>query len=210
MESFDRRDHWEKIYDTKEDNELSWSQENPETSMTLIGRAGLVPNAAVVDIGAGKSRLVKFLLAAGYGNLTVLDVAGTALARMRDRLGSAATSVKWVEADITRWQPSGAFDLWHDRAVFHFLTKAEDRKAYCACLEEGLKPGGTAIIGTFALDGPSRCSGLPVVRYSPETLAAELGNDFKLLDSIEEEHRTPAGIIQKFQFSRFRYLRRGS
>ncbi len=202
----DLKDHWTRVYADKSEDEVSWFQERPETSLTLIDRANLLPEAAIVDVGGGSSRLVDCLLARDYRNLTVLDIAEAALDRARRRIGPNARSVTWIAADILDWQPPARFDLWHDRAVFHFLTEAEDRLAYRAQLERNLTPGGTVIIGTFAPDGPERCSGLPVVRYAPETLTAELGDAFIFEDCLEESHTTPAGRIQNFQFSRFRFL----
>jgi SAM-dependent methyltransferase len=144
------------------------------------------------------------LLDAGYRALAVLDVSGAALAACRARLGASATSVTWIEADLTRWEPSRTYDLWHDRAAFHFLTEPTDRAAYVACLKAALNPGGHAVIATFAPDGPERCSGLPVVRYDGTSLAAMLGDVFELLQTVRHAHRTPMGGIQNFQFSLFR------
>ncbi len=201
-----RHDHWQNVYITKDEDSVSWFQERPETSLALITRGGLPTDARIIDVGAGASRLVDALLAAGYANLTVLDIAPAALDQARARLGHRADGVQWVAADITAWMPPAPFDVWHDRAVFHFLTEAADRAAYRAALEAGVRPGGRAIIGTFAPDGPEKCSGLPVVRYSPEGLAAELGAGFRLIDSLTEAHHTPAGAVQHFQFSVFARL----
>lgn len=200
----DMEDYWNSVHHQKPEAELSWFQLLPSASLALIEHAGVPDTGSLIDIGGGTSRLVDRLLAQGYGDITVLDVSERALAVTRSRLApKIAASVHWVCADITRWQPSRAFDLWHDRAVFHFLVKAEDRAAYCKALEIGLKPGGHLVIGTFALDGPNRCSGLPVRRYSAEMLQRELGDTYELVETCEDEHHTPGGTLQHFQFSRF-------
>jgi ubiquinone/menaquinone biosynthesis C-methylase UbiE len=143
------------------------------------------------------------LLGAGFGRVTVVDIAGAALEQSRRRLGPRGASVSWIASDVTRWVPDGEFDLWHDRAVFHFLVDPEERRAYRATLRRALRRGGHAVIATFAADGPERCSGLPVARWEPEALAAELGPELRLLESLHEDHRTPGGKVQRFQFSRF-------
>jgi len=198
-----RREHWEKIYGEKREDEVSWFQGRPSTSLDLIARTGAGPNARIVDVGGGASRLVDALLDAGYQDLVVLDIAAPALDRARKRLAANASRVKWVASDVARWEPGAPFDVWHDRAVFHFMVTPEDRRAYRATMLRALRPGGHAVIGTFASDGPEMCSGLPVQRYEPETLAAELGVDFRLVESIRQEHVTPGGKVQRFQFSRF-------
>lgn len=197
----DRRDHWQTVYTTKDDAAVSWFQDRPQPSLGLITRGGLPMDARIVDVGAGASRLVDALLDAGYSALTVLDIAPAALDTARARLGDRGGAVTWVAADITAWTPPAPFDVWHDRAVFHFLTEAADRAAYRATLHAGVRPGGRVVIGTFAPDGPQKCSGLPVMRYSPDALAAELGDGFRLVDSLSEAHTTPGGAVQHFQFS---------
>jgi 2-polyprenyl-3-methyl-5-hydroxy-6-metoxy-1,4-benzoquinol methylase len=158
--------------------------------------------ASIIDVGGGASRLVDALLDQGFRQVTVLDISPEALACTRERLGELAKHVNWTAADVTRWTPPGAFDIWHDRAVFHFLVGAEERRAYKDTLATALPPGGQAIIGTFASNGPERCSGLPVARYEPEALATELGSAFRLVESTHEDHLTPRGKVQRFQFSR--------
>jgi trans-aconitate methyltransferase len=175
----------------------------PAVSLELIDRAGLGPRARVVDIGAGASRLVDCLLERGYRDITVLDLSAAALAQSRARVGDA-DGVTWVVADVLTWQPAGPYDLWHDRAAFHFLTEADDRRAYVATLRKALRPGGHAVIGTFAPDGPERCSGLPVMRHDADSLQRELGSGFAVVDALRHEHRTPAGNPQMFQFALFR------
>lgn len=199
-----RQDHWAKVYATKGETEVSWFQPVPQVSLDLVAHAGTPRNAAIIDIGAGASRLVDALLAAGYGDLTVLDIAAAALEKAKARLKPVdAARVAWIAADITAWTPPRDYALWHDRAVFHFLTDPADRAAYRRALQAGTRPGSQIIIGTFAPDGPSICSGLPVQRYSAENLAAELGPDYALLEQGRDDHRTPGGNTQHFQFCRF-------
>jgi len=197
------RAHWDAIYATKAPDEVSWYQARPETSLGLIARTGKGPQASIVDVGGGASRLADLLLDAGYQRLTVLDLSPVALERARARLGRRASLVTWAVEDVTAWAPVGQFDVWHDRAVFHFLVGPEHRRAYLAAMAAALRREGQAILGTFAADGPERCSGLPVARYEPESLAAELGPWLRLVESLHEEHLTPAGKVQRFQFSRF-------
>jgi SAM-dependent methyltransferase len=199
----DNRAHWDAVYTARAPEEVSWYQARPDTSLALIARAGKGPGASLVDVGGGASRLVDLLLDAGYRQITVLDLSPVALERARNRLGDRASLVTWLAADVTAWTPSRTFDVWHDRAVFHFLVDAEDRRRYLAVLAAALPPGGQAILGTFASDGPERCSGLPVRRYEPDTLTAEVGSAFRLLEGLHEEHLTPSGTVQRFQFSRF-------
>lgn len=201
----DSKQHWDEVYAQKAEDAVSWFQPRPGISLALIAAAGLKPVDPIVDVGGGASRLVDQLLAQGHQDVTVLDVAAAALEKSRARLGKAQDRVHWVVADITRWRPERRYRLWHDRAVFHFLTAPEERLAYRRALEAGLMPGGTAIIASFALDGPERCSGLPVQRYEPETLAMELGKAFTLVSQRHEEHTTPAGRLQRFQYSLFRF-----
>jgi ubiquinone/menaquinone biosynthesis C-methylase UbiE len=204
METETRRDHWQNVYTRKSENELSWFQENPAPSLELIARVGAKPGSAVIDIGGGASRLVDRLLDLGFVDLTVLDLSRAALEAAQVRLGNRAAQVEWVVADVTVWQPPKVYDIWHDRAALHFLTEARDRLAYIARLERGLKVGGHAIIATFALDGPERCSGLPVVRYDPASLGQTLGPAFQLIETRKHAHATPWGSDQSFQFSVFR------
>lgn len=199
-----RQEHWEKAYQGKDETQLSWFQQTPAQSLEWIESTGIAKDARIIDVGGGTSRLVDFLIERGYQNITVLDLAEHALELTRQRLPQDVSSkVNWIRADIMEWEPEQAYDLWHDRAVFHFLTEGHDREAYKQRLCRGLKPGGHLIIGTFALDGPQRCSGLPVRRYSPESLAAELGDEFELIESAGEAHRTPRDVVQHFQYSRF-------
>jgi 2-polyprenyl-3-methyl-5-hydroxy-6-metoxy-1,4-benzoquinol methylase len=199
--------HWEDVYAQKGEREVSWFQENPEPSLDLIARAGATPASAIIDIGGGASRLVDALFARGFDNLTVLDLSEAALARARARLGEGAGNIRWIAADVTTWQPDARYDLWHDRAALHFLGDPDAQRAYVERLKLALNAGGHAIIATFALDGPEKCSGLPVTRHSAETIGALLGAEFALLDTLRHAHTTPWGSVQKFQFSTFVRLR---
>lgn len=198
----DRQAHWENVYTTKRENEVSWFQENPQVSLDLIEAAHLPAGASIVDIGGGASRLVDALLDKGYANVSVLDISEKALAAAKTRLGKRASGVSWIVADVTKWKPSEKYDLWHDRAAFHFLTEPDDRSAYAECVSGAVKPEGQVIIGTFALDGPEQCSGLPIVRYDSPSIAKILGPQFELAETRGDDHRTPMGRTQKFQFSR--------
>ncbi len=204
MNGVSRKSHWENVYTTKGETEVSWFQEDPAPSLELIALAGLSEGASIIDIGGGASRLVDFLVERNLGPVTVLDVSAAALEAARKRLGGRAADVQWVTADITAWEPTQTYDLWHDRAAFHFLTDPADRSAYVERLKKAVKRGGYVVIGTFALDGPEKCSGLPVVRYDAASLSEILGTDFKLIDARRHDHATPWGSVQKFQFSIFR------
>ncbi len=195
--------HWQDAYDGRASEALSWHQERPETSLAMIEATGLGQAADIIDVGGGASRLVDHLLAAGYSDISVLDIAASALASAQQRLGAKADAITWLTADATQWTPSRRYTIWHDRAVFHFLTEAAERRAYVERLEAALAEGGQAIFATFALDGPERCSGLAVQRYDSENLAKELGAAFSILESRTETHMTPGGMAQKFQYSRF-------
>jgi SAM-dependent methyltransferase len=205
MSAASRQAHWEKVYATKRENEVSWFQENPAPSLDLIAKAGATALSSVIDVGGGASRLVDALVEDGFRDVTVLDLSDAALTAAKARLGGRAEQVQWVVADVTEWEPhAAAYDVWHDRAAFHFLTEERDRAAYVARLIKAVKPGGCAIIGTFAPDGPERCSGLPVVRYDAESLRRVVGDAFELIETLRHEHRTPWGSEQHFQFSLFR------
>lgn len=206
MMEFDRRSYWETLYRTRGETEFSWFQETPAISLELIAETGISREAAIIDIGGGASRLVDALVLAGYAEVTVIDLAEAALARARARMGDAASRVTWVAADITSWVPFRFWDLWHDRAAFHFLTDPDHRADYVERLTEALAPGGHAIIGTFALDGPACCSNLPVERYDGRRLSAVLGPAFRLIRSRMHCHHTPAGTAQNFHFGVFRRM----
>jgi SAM-dependent methyltransferase len=203
MESNSRQSHWENVYTSKGESEVSWFQESPAPSLALIAGIGATPASVIIDIGGGASRLVDHLIDQGFRDITVLDLSAAALEAARARLGERALRAHWLVADATTWEPSRDYDLWHDRAAFHFLTEEHDRAAYVARLKRGLKIGGHAIIATFALDGPEKCSGLPVMRYDPARLGQTLGAGFNLLRSHGNDHATPWGSQQRFQFSVF-------
>lgn len=203
----DRKTHWDTVYREKSAAQLSWHQDDPKASLELIEMAGIGADSSVIDIGGGTSRLASALLAMGLHDVTVLDVSQAALDLTRDSLGQAGETVTWISADITAWSPDRHYDLWHDRAVFHFLVEKSGRAAYLESLQKGLSIGGHAIIATFAPDGPEKCSGLPVARYSPDDIADLLGGNFELVAHRHHMHQTPWGKSQSFQFSLFRRLR---
>ncbi|PZA11151.1 SAM-dependent methyltransferase [Rhodopseudomonas palustris] len=197
-------DHWQTVYATKSEQDVSWFQDTPTISLELIAVLGLAPEAAIIDVGGGASRLVDHLFDRGHRDLTVLDLSEAALTATRKRLGERAATVDWIVADITEWQPKRSYALWHDRAAFHFLTADSGRLSYRERLTRAVAPGGYAIIGTFASDGPERCSGLPVMRYDTDGLQREFGSEFEMIDSRREIHATPWGAEQRFQFATFR------
>jgi len=203
MAAPDRQAHWDSVYRAKREDEVSWFQTSPSVSLDLIHAAGVERHASIIDVGGGASRLVDALSEEGFANLTVLDVSEAAMEKTKARLGARATGVTWIVADVTTWQPTGAYDVWHDRAAFHFLTAPEDRSAYAQRVLQAVRPDGHVIIGTFALDGPERCSGLPVVRHDAESIGHVLGPSFELIETRRHDHQTPMGGSQKFQFSRF-------
>ena len=204
MESESRQAHWENVYTKKGENEVSWFQENPAPSLELIEQVGATHSTAIIDVGGGASRLVDNLIEMGFGDVTVLDLSGTALDAAKARLGDRAARVHWIVADATIWEPVKTYDIWHDRAAFHFLTEESDRSAYVTRLQRGLRIGGHAIIATFAMDGPEKCSGLAVVRYDSASLGRTLGPIFQLVGTLRHQHATPWGSQQVFQFSVFR------
>jgi ubiquinone/menaquinone biosynthesis C-methylase UbiE len=200
----DRETHWDKVYRTKRPDEVSWYQRDPALSLDFIRRAVPTFSASIVDVGGGASTLVDCLLQSGYSDVTVLDVSAAALELARARLEESASRVRWIAGDVLLVPfPDAAFDLWHDRAVFHFLTDEMDRAAYLEQVRRALRPHGAVVIATFAEDGPTRCSGLPVARYSADTLRAEFGRGFELVDSAREPHVTPAGVTQSFVYCLF-------
>ena len=203
MGAENRRAHWQSIYTAKAEREVSWFQNDSQPSLTLIEETGS-PSSAVIDIGGGASHLVDGLLNRGFLDLTILDLSSAALAAAKARVGRRAERIKWIVADITTWKPSRVYDVWHDRATFHFMVAESDRAAYLSRLARVLRPGGHAIIATFAPDGPEQCSGLPVRRYDAEALGQALGAGFQLMGTRRHEHVTPWGTSQAFQFSIFR------
>jgi len=199
------KSHWESVFETRAITEVSWYKPHLDLSLGLIARSAAAPGDAVIDVGGGDSSLVDDLLRRGFSDITVLDIAASAIHRARGRLGDLASQVHWLESDIlTAELPKRRYDVWHDRAAFHFLVDEAARLQYRAQLERALKPGGHLIIATFADDGPKRCSGLQTMQYSAETLTSELGPQFHLLESHREAHVTPAGKEQRFVYCLFR------
>ncbi len=198
------RAHWDRTYAAKAENQVSWFQEQPALSVRLIGEAAAAKAAPIIDVGGGTSRLADALLDEGYCDLTVRDISEQALARTKARLGPRSERIGWIVADVTDWRPQRHWQVWHDRAVFHFLITEEAQEAYLEALMQATVPGSSVIIAAFALTGPERCSGLPVKRYSAETLAERLGEDFALYDRAAERHPTPFGTSQDFIYAAFR------
>jgi 2-polyprenyl-3-methyl-5-hydroxy-6-metoxy-1,4-benzoquinol methylase len=204
MSSVERQAHWENVYTTKGEKEVSWFEDSPTISLDLIRSTGVSTSASIIDVGGGASRLVDALMHEGFTAVTVLDLSKKALDTAKVRLGSLGEKVRWVVADVTTWESSETYDVWHDRAAFHFLTEPSDRAAYVEHVSRLIRAGGHVIIGTFAPDGPERCSGLQVVRHDAASLGEILGSEFALTESRAHVHQTPWGATQRFQFSRFR------
>jgi SAM-dependent methyltransferase len=191
--------HWEHVYQTKDSTQVSWYQPHLQRSLNMIERTGVEHSARIIDVGGGSSTLVDDLLANGYQQVTVLDISGAAIRVARERLGALSERVTWLETDIVRASlPPNHYDVWHDRAVFHFLTDATHRQKYVDAVKHSVKVGGHVIVATFAPDGPEKCSGLNVVRYDPDSLHGEFGDEFQLIESVREDHQTPFGTQQKF------------
>ncbi len=203
----DRSTHWDNVYAIKGEAEVSWYQDSPAISLEMIHAASPDHRASIIDIGGGASRLVDSLLRDGYRDVAVLDLSANALDAAKRRIGPTASTVDWIVADATAWRPARSYDVWHDRAAFHFLTDPRDRAAYVERLRSAVAPGGHVIIATFALDGPEKCSGLPVQRHDSASLLGELGPEFELVETRSEVHHTPWNSTQAFQFSRFRRQR---
>ncbi|MHA2301640.1 MAG: class I SAM-dependent methyltransferase [Candidatus Thorarchaeota archaeon] len=203
---FDVKSHWEEIYKTKPSTEVSWYQMRPSLSLKLIEAAGIEKGQGIIDVGGGSSMLVDCLLDEGYEDLAVLDISEWALMIARARLGDREDNVEWYEADATEFQLPRKFYLWHDRAVFHFLTDEQDRRKYVNVLKEALMPEGYLVMATFAIDGPKMCSGLDTVQYDEESMSLELGDGFTLIEKMNEAHVTPGDKEQKFTY--FLYQRK--
>ena len=200
---YNAKEYWESIYQTKEPNEVSWYQEKPETSLNLISETGIEKNAKIIDVGAGASKLADNLLALGFRNITALDVSLNALNESKKKLGDRANNVKWIVSDLREFETNERYDLWHDRAVLHFLTEEEDIKRYIELVRTYLKPKGYVIVSTFSVNGPKRCSGLDVRQYSEDSMKT-LFTGFEHIKSFEEEHLTPWGSSQIFIWGVFR------
>src|SRR3989338_3629181 len=203
---FDPKQHWENVYQSKKPGEVSWYQESPAVSLEFIALTRTSQKQKIIDVGGGASVLVGTLLEKGFQDITILDISAQAIQHAQERLRERAQKVDWIEADITQFEPSYQYDLWHDRAVFHFLTNPLDRKKYMEVMEKAIKPNGHVIIATFSLEGPPQCSGLNVERYNPEKLGNELGKFFHLIKSVEETHVTPWHTEQKFVYCYFKLL----
>lgn len=197
----ERKTHWDAVYRTKDDAEVSWFEASPDLSLSLLRETGLTPDASVIDIGGGMSRLVD-ALAMQQDHVAVLDISAEALAKAHARLPEAS-NVEWIVSDITAWQPSRQYDFWHDRAALHFLTEEADQRAYRNALHTAVRPGGKIVIGTFAPDGPEKCSGLPVFRHDARSLERLMGPGFRLIAERRHDHETPWLALQRFQFSTF-------
>lgn len=198
-----KQEHWDSVYGSKAITDVSWYEPQPEKSLELIRRAAIELTDAIIDVGGGASLLVDALLEDGYRDVTVLDVSATVLEKLRERLGAKAPRVTLLHQDVTAFEPERHYALWHDRAVFHFLVERGDRERCVHALRRGLHPGGHLVIATFGPTGPERCSGLPTMRYDETALAAELGPDFKLIESSLSTHRTPWNAPQEFLYCRF-------
>ena len=195
-----RKEHWERIYKKKSPVEVSWYQEEPTISLSLVIKLLLGRDESIIDIGGGASTLVDCLLEEGFKNITILDLSSNALSRAKQRLGDKAALVNWKVEDITMYVPNHDYSLWHDRAVFHFLTEKNDREKYKRVLEESVREGGYVIIAAFAIGGPTKCSGLDIVQYDAEKLQKEIGTSFNLFEEKSEVHITPAGKEQLFGY----------
>lgn len=204
MENFDRKNHWENIYQTKELKEVSWFQPTPETSLDFFKQFNVLKTASVIDIGGGDSFLVDHLLDLGYTDITVLDISESAIERAKTRLGALAEKVKWIVNDITLFKPDRKYDFWHDRAAFHFLTDENEITNYLATASESLSPEGIMVIGTFSEQGPKKCSGIDIRQYSETTMTERLKRYFDKIKCITVEHSTPFGTVQNFVFCSFK------
>lgn len=202
FDAMNRKDHWNRVYRTNAPDDVSWFQAHPTVSLDLIEAAGIAKSDPILDVGGGASLLVDCLLDAGYQKVAVLDISAAAIELARLRLGGRAEPVEWFEADVTEFVSPHPFTLWHDRAAFHFLTGSDDQARYVKALMRALAPGGQAIIGTFATDGPTQCSGLDVARYDAPRLCEVLGREFRLAEQRDETHRTPWNSEQRFSFFR--------
>ena len=206
MENFDRKKHWENIYQTKELNEVSWYQPTPETSLELINKYQLPMNAKIIDIGGGDSFFVDHLLDKGFQDITVLDISEAAIERAKKRLGEKAVQVKWIITDVAKFIPQEQYDFWHDRAAFHFLTDEQEITNYQQAATKSIRPGGILVIGTFSEQGPKKCSGIEIQQYSEKTLTERFNTSFERINCITLDHKTPFDTIQNFIFCTFRKL----
>ena len=198
-----RKQHWERVYKKNKLDELGWYQDYPEMSLKLITATGVSVDGNIIDVGGGTSKLAGILLDQGYMRLTVLDISGSSIERTKLQHGEKSKQITWIEANVTKFNFAESFDIWHDRAVFHFLTDANEKRRYVDSLNQALKPGGHLIIATFGLKGPPKCCGLNVVRYSAESLHKEFGDNFVMIETFDEVHYTPSKVQQNFIYCRF-------
>lgn len=206
MENFDRKKHWENIYQTKELKDVSWFQPTPETSLDFFKQFNVPTTAKVIDIGGGDSFLVDHLLDLGYQDISVLDISAAAIDRAKQRLGDKAKNVKWIVADAATFKPTEKYDFWHDRAAFHFLTDEQEIANYLQIAQESINPTGILVIGTFSEQGPKKCSGIEIKQYSETTMTDQLKKFFEKIKCITVDHLTPFDTIQNFVFCSFRKL----
>lgn len=204
MEEFDRKKHWEQIYQTKQLNEVSWYQSTPATSLNFFDQFKIPKAAKIIDVGGGDSLLVDHLLDRGYSDITVLDISESALVRAKLRLGQRAARVKWIVADAASFLPAEQYDFWHDRAAFHFLTQEKEIENYINTVQKSIKPSGILVIGTFSEKGPKKCSGIEIKQYSEDSMTERLKPFFEKIECISVEHNTPFDTIQQFVFCSFR------
>lgn len=206
MKSFDRKKHWESIYQSKELKEVSWYQSTPETSLYFLKQSNLPATAKIIDIGGGDSLFVDHLLDLGYQNITVLDISEAAIDRAKERLADRANKVKWIVADAATFKPNEKYDFWHDRAAFHFLTEEKEISNYLKTTQENINPAGVLVIGTFSEEGPDKCSGIEIKKYSETTMTDRLKKFFEKIKCVKVDHKTPFDTIQNFIFCSFRKL----
>ncbi len=206
METVTRKEHWENIYCTKQENEVSWFQQYPKTSMDFVDLFSVSKNSKIIDIGGGDSHFVDALLEAGFTNVTVLDISANAIERAKKRLGQNAGKVKWIVSDVTEFVPQEKYDFWHDRAAFHFLVNEEQADKYVEIANRGITENGILVLGTFSVNGPKKCSGLDIKQYSEETMSAKFEKYFKRVKCITEDHQTPFNTTQNFLFCSFKKM----
>jgi 2-polyprenyl-3-methyl-5-hydroxy-6-metoxy-1,4-benzoquinol methylase len=204
METLQKKEHWENIYSTKTENEVSWFQQYPKTSMEFVGLFSLKKDSKIIDIGGGDSHFVDALLEAGFSNVTVLDISSKAIERAKIRLGKSAEKVKWIVSDIIDFGPEEQYDFWHDRAAFHFLTEKTQADKYVEIANKGISGNGILVLGTFSVDGPKKCSSLEIRQYSEESMSGKFEKYFKRVKCITEDHKTPFNTIQNFLFCSFK------
>ncbi len=206
MENFDRKKHWEKIYQTKELKDVSWFQQTPTTSLDFVKQFNLPKSSKIIDIGGGDSLLVDYLLDLGYQDITVLDISEAAINKAKQRLGDRAVKVKWIIADAATFKPTEKYDFWHDRAAFHFLTQETEIENYIDTVQQSINPSGILVIGTFSEQGPKKCSGIEIKQYSEVSMTDRLKKFFEKIKCITVDHKTPFDTIQNFIFCSFRKL----